>query len=121
MAEPLLIQARYRNKLEARIAEQLSTAGLSFEGVERTMEAQALTPPSVAHDLRLTPQAKLVLSYLKKHGNISPMEAERGYGISRLASCIHEIRNVGYFVHSAMRRDDYGHKYARYEFVNRVN
>jgi hypothetical protein len=49
------------------------------------MEAQALTPPSVAHDLRLTPQAKLVLSYLKKHGNISPMEAERVYGISRLA------------------------------------
>jgi hypothetical protein len=34
---------------------------------------------------------------------------------------IHEIRHVGYFVHTAMRRDDYGHKYARYEFVNRVS
>jgi len=77
--------------------------------------------PSVAHDLRLTPQAKLVRSYLKKHGNISPMEAERVYGIARPASCMHEIRNGGYFVHTAMRRDDYGHKYARYEFVNRVN
>jgi hypothetical protein len=48
-------------------------------------------------------------------------EAERVYGISRLASCIHEIRNVGYFVYTHMRQEDYGHKYARYEFVSRVN
>ncbi len=31
MAEPLLIQARYRNGLEKRIGKQLSDAGVSFE------------------------------------------------------------------------------------------
>lgn len=31
MAEPLLIQARYRNGLEKRIGEQLKNAGVSFE------------------------------------------------------------------------------------------
>ena len=31
MAEPLLIQARYRNKLEKKVGEQLSDAGVSFE------------------------------------------------------------------------------------------
>lgn len=31
MAEPLLIQARYRNNLEKRIGKQLSDAGVSFK------------------------------------------------------------------------------------------
>jgi hypothetical protein len=30
MSEPILLQDRYRNKLEARIGEQLSSAGVSF-------------------------------------------------------------------------------------------
>lgn len=71
--------------------------------------------PSAADDLRLTPQAKTVLSHLKKRGRISPAEANTVYGISRLASCIHEIRNrAGYTVRTEQRRDDYGHKYAKY-------
>lgn len=77
--------------------------------------------PSVSADLRLTPQAKTVLAHLKnpkRHNRISPSEAERVYGISRLASCIHEIRKrAGYDVKTTVKRDDFGHKYARYSLV----
>jgi len=38
MAQPLLIQARYRNKLEASVAEQLSAAGVPFEYEPRTVQ-----------------------------------------------------------------------------------
>ena len=38
MAEPLLIQARYRNKLERQIGEQLNAAGVSFEYEPRNVE-----------------------------------------------------------------------------------
>lgn len=37
MAEPLLIQARYRNGLEKRVGEQLSNAGVSFGYEPRTV------------------------------------------------------------------------------------
>lgn len=81
-------------------------------------EVEVIAPklqPSYADDLRLTPQAKIVLSHLKKRGRISPAEADRVYGISRLASCIHEIRHrAGYSVKTEQRRDDVGHKYAKY-------
>lgn len=43
MAEPLLIQARYRNRLEKQIGEQLSDAGVSFEYEPRTV---AITIPA---------------------------------------------------------------------------
>lgn len=70
--------------------------------------------PSIADDLRLTPQAKTVLSHLKRRKHISPTEALAVYSISRLASCIHEIRKVGYDVRKEMKQDDRGHRYAKY-------
>lgn len=71
--------------------------------------------PTVASDLRLTPQARTVLAHLKKRPHITPAEALTVYGISRLASCIHEIRRkAGYGVVMTVCRDDVGHKYAKY-------
>jgi len=74
--------------------------------------------PSIADDLRLTPQAKTVLVHLKTRQHISPAEALIVYGISRLASCIHEIRRrAGYSVACDIRRDAQGHKYANYRLA----
>lgn len=70
--------------------------------------------PTVADDLRLTPQARTVLAHLKRHGDITPLKAEGVYGIPRLASCIHEIRRVGYKVNCTVRKDDFGGKYGHY-------
>lgn len=72
--------------------------------------------PSIAKDLKLTPQAKTVLRHLNAGKAISPMNALMVYGISRLASCIHEIRKAGYVVTMIQKRDEQGHKYARYSF-----
>ncbi len=80
------------------------------------LEAVPATKPTVASDLRLTPQAKTVLRHLKKRGSISPAEALIVHGISRLAACIHEIRKrAGYRVATEMRQDEHGHKYASYK------
>lgn len=82
-----------------------------------TVSAPA-SPPSVMADLRLTPQAKTILGHLKRHPDISPGKALLVYGISRLPSCIHEIRKrAGYDVAREMRKDDQGHKYASYKLA----
>lgn len=74
--------------------------------------------PSIADDLRITPQARSVLSYIKKHGRISPAKADRVFGITRLASCIHEIRQkAGYTVTTTIKRDEQGHKYSEYKLI----
>lgn len=78
-----------------------------------------MTMPTVADDLRITPQARKVLKHLKDGKSITPMEALVVHNISRLASCIEEIRNkAGYTVNTELRRDDAGHRYARYVLVN---
>lgn len=88
-----------------------------FYGEDELVLASA-KQPTAFDDLRLTPQAKIVLSHLKKRQRISPAEALTVYGISRLASCIHEIRNrAGYTVKTEQRRDEHGHKYAKYHLA----
>lgn len=72
--------------------------------------------PSIAVDLRLTPQARTILAHLKRHGDVTPMKALTVYGISRLASCIHEIRKAGYSVKTEVAFDDMGGKYGQYIF-----
>lgn len=72
--------------------------------------------PSIGADLRLSPQARTVLAHLKRHGDITPMKALTVYGISRLASCIHEIRKAGYSVKTVVALDDMGGKYGQYTF-----
>jgi hypothetical protein len=74
----------------------------------------SLARPSIAGDLRITPQARKVLAYLLKGKRVTPMKALVEMNISRLASCIHEIRKAGYTVSMAVGRDEAGHKFARY-------
>ncbi len=69
---------------------------------------------TIASTLRLTPQAKTILSHLRKRDSITPMEALVTYSISRLASCIGEIRKAGFSVETTISRDERGHRFGRY-------
>jgi hypothetical protein len=79
------------------------------------MTTVTLCTPSLIGDLRLKPQARRVLRYLRKGKSITPMKALVELNISRLAPCIYEIRkHAGYNVSSEVDRDESGHKFARY-------
>ena len=43
-----------------------------------------------------------VLNHLKKHKEISPMEAFEKFGITRLAAVVHELRHSGYNIETVM-------------------
>jgi hypothetical protein len=85
------------------------------------MTTMTLSRPSVANDLRVTPQARMVLAYLLKGKAITPMKAQVELSISRLASCIHEIRKAGYIVDSTVEVDEAGHRYGRYVMRSAVH
>lgn len=85
------------------------------------MTVMEVARPNLASDLKLTPQAKTVLRHLERGKGITPAEALVVYTISRLASCIHEIRKAGYNVMREMRNDEQGHKYAKYNLIKAVN
>lgn len=75
----------------------------------------ATTPPTVASDLKVTPQARKVLQYLRDYGDITPMKALIVLGIPRLASCVHELRRkAGYKIKTEVRNDAAGHRYGVY-------
>ena len=83
----------------------------------QTQEVTPPAPPTIASALKLTPQARTVLAYMQKRADrtITPMKALTVLGISRLASCIHEIRHrAGYDVHNIVKKDEVGHKYSHY-------
>ena len=40
-------------------------------------------------------QCNMILAHIKEHGSISPMEAERLYGVRRLASRVNDLRRRG--------------------------
>ena len=71
----------------------------------------------IARALRLTPQAKTVLFHLNKRGHITPLKAFSNYQITRLASCIHELRKEGFLVHTDLKTDESGHRYSRYSMI----
>lgn len=61
---------------------------------------------SIADDLRLTPQARKVLSHLERGKGLSQMEALTVYSIFRLASRINELRDAGYEITSEIKQDE---------------
>ena len=69
-------------------------------------------------------QCDLILMHMKKYGSITHMEAEREYGIARLASRINDLRRQGVAIKSEMvagknRRDELTH-YASYSLDEAV-
>lgn len=59
-----------------------------------------------------------ILSHLRreKHG-ISPLEALGVYGVYRLSSVIHRLRERGHEIQTVMRNDALGKPYARYKLL----
>lgn len=59
-----------------------------------------------------------VLNHLKQHGSITSLTAFQDYGITRLASCINRLRNMGYDIDTVMMEGEnrYGDscRYANY-------
>ena len=63
-------------------------------------------------------QCDLILMHMKKYGSITHLEAEKEYGIARLASRINDLRRQGVAIKSEMvtgknRCDEITH-FARY-------
>lgn len=75
----------------------------------------------IARALSLTPQAKTVYSHLNRVGHITPLKAFSNYQITRLASCIHEIRRQGFNVITDIRKDESGHKYSLYSLTGALH
>lgn len=73
-----------------------------------------LGTPTLADDLKLTPQARKILAHLKQGKTITPLKAQGIYGISRLSDAIFKIRNGGYVVVCEQAEDEAGHRYGRY-------
>ncbi|MCA2979348.1 MAG: hypothetical protein INH37_13755 [Myxococcaceae bacterium] len=62
-------------------------------------------------------QKLTILKHLREVGTISPLEARHVYGIERLASRIDELRQEGYRISTAMKRDPMGKRYAEYRLL----
>lgn len=65
----------------------------------------------------MTPQARKVLTHLKRKKSITPLEAIGVYGIYRLAARIYEIRAAGHQVITMMNKDEQFRPYARYRLA----
>lgn len=63
-------------------------------------------------------QVDMILSHLKEHGSITPLDAMQEYGCMRLGARIWEIRDLGYKVETKMEssKNRFGQMtcYARY-------
>jgi hypothetical protein len=64
-------------------------------------------------------QNQLVLNHMIRHGYITPLVANN-YGVTRLASRIHDLRLMGWNVVAKMHRDDRGKRYTRYSVSPRA-
>ena len=51
----------------------------------------------------LSPQCRLLYEHMKEHGGVSQMEAFELYGITRVASRIHDMRVAGIGIVKSMR------------------
>lgn len=81
------------------------------------MRTLFMSNPGIATAIRLKPQAKKVLLHLEKRGTISNLEAWATYGITRLAACVYDLREVGIEIASDLRKDEAGKRYTRYSLV----
>lgn len=95
----------------------------------RKLHRQAYTDPDgafmallvaveqIRREAELT-QCNLILSHLREHGSITPLEAMREYGIMRLGARVWDLKKQGYNIEKTMESglNRYGESttYARY-------
>jgi len=75
---------------------------------------QALPAPKAKKPVKLTPQAELILDYLRKHGNISASEAATVFKVRALPRRIADIKASGVSIRSEFKKDSTGQRYVRY-------
>nr|UVX93119.1 MAG: helix-turn-helix domain protein [Bacteriophage sp.] len=65
-------------------------------------------------------QKKMVLDYIREFGSITPLDAFKDLGVTRLAAVIFELKEDGHDIHTERERgkNRYGQptRYARYSF-----
>ncbi len=65
-------------------------------------------------------QKQMVLDYMREFGSITPMDAFRDLGITRLAAVVCRLRREGHDIHTEREhgKNRYGQptRYARYSF-----
>jgi len=76
--------------------------------------------PTLAGDLRLTPQTRKILAHLEEGKSITNNESMLVYHIYRLSDCIFKLRKAGYNIDLTMKEDGVGGKYASYKLVKPV-
>lgn len=65
----------------------------------------------------LTPQAKLVLEYLKSGRELTPLIAAHTMGVSSVTTRISELRKAGHKVTATWSRDHFGKRYKKYSMA----
>lgn len=81
------------------------------------MNTMTLGTTSLANDISLPRQARIILAHLEAGKHITNSKAMLVYHISRLSDCILKIRRAGHDVRTEMREDEVGGKYASYYLV----
>ena len=65
-------------------------------------------------------QKEMVLDYIREFGSITPMDAFKDLGVTRLAAVIFELKDDGHDIHTEREHGNnrFGHatRYARYSF-----
>lgn len=65
-------------------------------------------------------QKKMVLDYIREFGSITPLDAFKDLGVTRLAAVIFELKEDGHDIHKerehALNRYGQNVRYARYSF-----
>jgi hypothetical protein len=62
----------------------------------------------------MTTQVALVRRHLEAGKTITPITAMGVYGISRLSSCIEDLRHAGMEIDCVLKRDEMGKQYGEY-------
>ena len=65
-------------------------------------------------------QKQMVLDYIREFGSITPLDAFKDLGVTRLAAVIFELKDDGHDIHTEREhvKNRFGHatRYARYSF-----
>lgn len=80
-------------------------------------DTMTIGTPSLANDLRLSPQCRKVLAHLLTGRTITNNESMLVYHVPRLSDVIMKIRRAGYVISTTMKVDGVGGQYASYKLV----
>ena len=90
---------------------------MAFTDPDRAFMALFVEVEKVRREAELT-QCNLILSHLREHGSITPLEAMREYGIMRLGARVWDLKKQGYKIdmsrESGLNRFGESTSYARY-------